>query len=308
MSVKLEELLIKTFWEDIGPKIRPEGIPEKMYHYTSIEGLMGIIKNKKLWMTKSDFLNDSMEVIYITNIIDESLDIFSELLIKEYGKGIKENDYYKTMLEKFTEAVDSRFVNVQELIEIYVLSLSEKGDSLTLWGNYAKGDGYNIGFDSKSLLDDFHDENDDFFIVYGNVIYDREEQIEMLASSLIKTFKNINSQEPELIELESKLLPYYKSVIISYSIFFKHDSFKAEEEFRVVATIQDKADVEFRSNNGVITPYIDQEFKKLPIREITIGPKNNSDIAEKGVNFYIERLGEDIEDITVKKSNVPLRY
>lgn len=36
-----------------------------IYHYTSPFGLEGILKEKELWFTKSDYLNDSTEMNYI---------------------------------------------------------------------------------------------------------------------------------------------------------------------------------------------------------------------------------------------------
>ena len=37
---------------------------KELYHYTNIYGLFGIITNKSLWLTRSDFLNDSTEITY----------------------------------------------------------------------------------------------------------------------------------------------------------------------------------------------------------------------------------------------------
>ena len=58
-------------------------IKEKIYHYTSAEGLMGIVQNKELWFTNIYFLNDNQEVFYTYNLL---LD-----LIKELKGSIKKN-------------------------------------------------------------------------------------------------------------------------------------------------------------------------------------------------------------------------
>lgn len=42
---------------------------EKLYHYTSISGLKGILDKEEFWVTKSDFLNDPSETSYIFDII-----------------------------------------------------------------------------------------------------------------------------------------------------------------------------------------------------------------------------------------------
>jgi hypothetical protein len=49
----------------------PEGF---LYHYTTADGLKGIIENDELWATSAYFLNDSAEIIYGCRILKEALD------------------------------------------------------------------------------------------------------------------------------------------------------------------------------------------------------------------------------------------
>ena len=37
---------------------------DKLYHYTTAEGIRGIVENREFVATKSDFLNDKMEFQY----------------------------------------------------------------------------------------------------------------------------------------------------------------------------------------------------------------------------------------------------
>lgn len=304
----LKEKLNEMFWEDIGPKIRSDELPETVYHYTNLEGMMGIMTNKQLWMTKSDYLNDYTEIIYLSEIVEESLNLLNTKLIEKYGQEIKEDKYYKIFWEQFNKANEKSLDKTENLLELYVLSMSENQDSLTLWGNYAEGNGYSIAFEANTLINDIYDELNNFYIVYGRVVYSRKAQIKLLLDFLVNAFEFIYGLKPDINELESGLPALFKSTLVSYSIFFKNEAFEAEEEFRIVATIEDKAKVNFRSSNGVIIPYIYPEFEKIPVKEIIIGPKNNSDIAKGGVEFYLERLEYDLNTIKVIKSNVPLRY
>ena len=47
-----------------------EDLPE-LYHFTSFEGLLGIIENNNLWCTHNKFLNDKEE---FENVIDHHVD------------------------------------------------------------------------------------------------------------------------------------------------------------------------------------------------------------------------------------------
>jgi hypothetical protein len=303
---KLKEELISMFWEDIGPKIRKDDYQNTIYHYTSIDGLMGIIKDKQLRMTKSDFLNDSKEIKYINNVVEEALLKSQTLIEKNYGDQINQSLYYQLFFEQFNRTVKNRTRGKSP--EVYVMSLSENKDSLTLWGNYASTEGYNIGFATSTLLKDFDKALNEFFIVSGNVIYDYERQVDLLSNSIFSSFELINLHQPDIDDLKKELYPYFNSMLISYSIFFKDTSFKHEEEFRIAATNTEKAKVNFRARNGVIIPFIEAQFENLPIQEIVIGPKNNSDIAENGVEVYLDRNSYETEKILITKSAVPLRY
>ena len=39
-------------------------LPPELFHYTTIEGLKGILENRCVWSTHFEYLNDSTEVIY----------------------------------------------------------------------------------------------------------------------------------------------------------------------------------------------------------------------------------------------------
>ncbi|NRT92917.1 hypothetical protein [Clostridium beijerinckii] len=47
---------------------------------------------------------------------------------------------------------------------------------------------------------------------------------------------------------------------------------------------------------------------KLPIKSITIGPKNTLDIAEKGLRYLLKWNGFEKYDVRIKKSDIPYRY
>ena len=44
-----------------------DDVPEKLYHYTNSEGLIGIIKDRALWATNLHFLNDAEEFNFATH-------------------------------------------------------------------------------------------------------------------------------------------------------------------------------------------------------------------------------------------------
>ena len=112
--------------------------PPILYHYTSADGVIGILSSKELWATNIEFLNDTNEILeavrvarnIIENLIDR--DTFS------HGE--------KLLMNKMREHAGSAAKR------FYVVSFSETSDSLLHWQAYCSGSGgYAIGFPSKHL-------------------------------------------------------------------------------------------------------------------------------------------------------------
>ena len=308
----LKKILADIFWKEVGKSIRPESLSNKVYHYTSVEGLLGILSDKQVWMTNSQFLNDSTELLYFKTLTSEVKELFKSKLLKEFTKDkVNKDDLLTLFTETFDDAVKNRFDDPESNFEVYVLSLSDNSDSLTLWGNYAKGKGYSLCFDTKLLISKV-DEFEGGYLVYNKVIYNKEQQLETLSEALLKTFRILLNIDIEMEKLRGELLAYFNSLIISYSIFFKHHSFEQEDEFRIAFTTysdeQTSEQVFFRTNDEAIIPYIRINFEDSDLRGIVVGPKNNSDLAEIGIKTFLQKKGFDFDKVSIEKSVIPLRF
>ncbi len=56
-----------------GSTIFPENCPSRVYHYTNLDGLLGILKSQQIWATDIRYLNDASEDLYATRAIEEVL-------------------------------------------------------------------------------------------------------------------------------------------------------------------------------------------------------------------------------------------
>lgn len=64
--------------------------------------------------------------------------------------------------------------------------------------------------------------------------------------------------------------------------------------------------ISFRIKNEVLTPFIKKKISNLnSLKSIMIGPKNKSDIAEKGLWYFFRNMKLDVK---VYKSKMPIRY
>src|SRR5688572_31127364 len=107
--------------------------PRLVWHYTSPEGLAGIVANRRLRASHAAFLNDPLEL----RIVHERTREVWEKLVKEVPE---------------LESTVAFLLRPEGLItgDAYLTSFSEEGDSLSQWRAYsANGRGYAIGFDLR---------------------------------------------------------------------------------------------------------------------------------------------------------------
>lgn len=324
MTEELTHVLDRVLWENIESRIGNfEEKPPVFYHYSALESLMGMIETNKLWMSKGTFLNDSNELLYIISILEAIEEKIETKVIELFGN----NEAARQISDLFTREFRRTLTRFQNELsfddyEVYILSLTKNKDSLALWYNYAEGDGYNIGFSSEEMLrriKDFSGQIDNQFnFIHGQVIYEKEKQEDIIISFFMDTIEQIFQRYADinLDTLQKELSIHLFSVINTCSIFFKNEIFKSEEEYRIAFSKRvnssketRETEVFFRSQNGIVIPFIMVDFyTKLPIREITIGPKNNIDVAKAGMEQFLKSKGYNVEKINIRKSIAELRY
>lgn len=268
--------LIELTWK------KPFGsIPPTVYHYTNSDGLFGILKSKQIWATDYRFLNDYMEG-------EIGLRRAKDLVRSEYFKSSNgpERLLYKEVLEVLRiERADNNFL----------FSLSSRRDDLNQWRAYAnEGEGFTIGFDTKKILELANKQNSDFG--FGKVSYSSVEFDKKVRAALRKFEKIIQKQRSNdsLNVLIEEAALFFETVIGTYSVAYKHSSFRSEFEWRVNTFIEigdPDNEVLIRSNGRRLVPYVEiklcgEDEDCLPITSIGIGPG----FRDSGVRYAVERL------------------
>lgn len=314
--MKFTEIIPINNVEEFTSKIQYQYLLDKqkarvLYHYTSGEGLNSIINNESLWITKSNFLNDKGEIKYTFDLL---LEIIDELMS---NNPTEEEWDFKKFIKKGIDK--GKF-----LAEAYILSLSTNYDSNLLWSNYSKNDGYNIGFsypDIENTLEKSCENEDSTILVLSNeIIYDEVKQRALLINEIANLYKiyiycRKNSKLDDFYEYSNTIV----ANIFFHSVFFKANCFKQEEEFRIVIATDENykktGHIKCRFSNGVFIPYIDLPLVnnydttgKLCIESITIGPKNNLDIAQDGLRYFLNLHNLNENQVRIKKSQIPYRF
>lgn len=72
------------------------------------------------------------------------------------------------------------------------------------------------------------------------------------------------------------------------------------------ASDEDEEKIQYRTKNGVLIPYIEIPFFKETVKEITIGPLVERELAVENLKEFLDLRG--YKNIDIKVSNVPIRY
>lgn len=315
----------------------------RIFHYTSIGGLQGILEHKKLRFTNIKYMNDKEEILAGLKSV------------------MKEGNLSEKELDKWNISA------FDEKSQTFVCCFSIEEDSLPMWNYYTKeinNQGYNIEFSDKKLVESVLRENpvlNGCDLSFGIVDYcqdNRSKYIQTIVNSmtntidlsmlgLLLTIGNIAGKgqptkedvplEPSLQELKKKIaieqkklntLPIYfyngetcsfsKDGMNDYLCYIKREYFKQEQEFRIVitvpnerlATLKKESVYKFRSGKGILIPFLELTFSTEAVKSITISPTVQSDLAELSIRDFLEYCDFHVEDYSqfVRHSKVPVRF
>ena len=295
---------------------------DTVYHYTSAEGLQGIIENHELWLTNIEFVNDLEEC---------------KALQKDTGL-FKESDFHNKEIWRKWESFchpDKNFYHTD--CNIYIFSFSEEADeSLPQWRSYGN---YRIGFDAKKL-------KKPGFRFY-QCLYEKDEIIEWIVN------------RAELPEWKGLAIPGEEDKAARYLIDaaskkYKNKFFKGENEYRMIVSSDHiwsirrpdiysiQPPIHYRRHPAykLPVPYVKfflsennkgateslsklknkeyMEMKKdkldkertverklLPITEVMVGPMQYQNKAELACDILLKDNG--YADVNVEKSEIPYR-
>lgn len=302
-----------------------------IFHYTSPEGLLGILQEKEtvLWFSQYDSLNDTTEGVHI-------LEVYRKVC-KELFDGGKINwIFYQAVksVEPMTKAVflshlenleaGKKTANITDYCKIkesqkYVCCFSKNRDSLPMWNYYTKEgkyEGYNIGFcfwrTKHAGVQDCYGKGYNFDLF--TVIYDDEEKKKIIRSKMeeLYSFYEKTPEEKVLSRIKNALSYYLKNL----GLKFKQECFQHEKEVRAILTVpkeiafekDEKFKVKYRNKAGYIIPYIEVKFPVEIVSGITVGPLLNDQTAINNIRQFSRSRQYLFKDDDIQPSEIPIRY
>lgn len=317
---KLQDFQMKMSWnEDMFMCV---DIPVDIYHYTSPAGFESILFGNEsfteLWASRYDCLNDVSEgtvaqerYVAVCNALLDSKELSNELF--DVLINIKPPRTTLMWHQKGEQDVLTRPEYVR-----YICSFSKNPDSLAMWNYYSKGskyEGFNLGFYSDPLINAIEQQLKPYEskVRLYPVVYDRTQQDYLIREFILKTIEHFEAGDEDILRYMAS------NQLLQWSLVFKNDCFKHEEEVRLIVDVgvrkfasqQDvpQISVHYRITNGYTVPYIKLSFEKYCLSYATIGPLTCGVTGKDSqVSVLEERLSTGGYAAIGQYSKIPVRY
>lgn len=271
--------------------------PPVLYHYTTQQGLLGIINNKEIWATHTQYLNDAREFIHAVDIFRQELDRMIA-------------DPPTNECRDFLSRLSTHLRLELQSINVCVCSFSSEPDSLPQWRAYGgAASGFAIGFSGEFLRKAIGDGG-----WLSPVLYEEGEQQALVYGVLHESLDDYRANPAKSHEIENSFIAH----LYRYAPLLKHTSFKDEREWRIVTRPRmfGMSGFDYRAGKSSLVPYFRislSESKSLGLEKIVVGPTPHPQNSLRSVRGLLMMHSIKLDDpvfgkgVLVLPSDVPYR-
>lgn len=318
--------------ESTGDQSKPEGL---LYHYTSLDGFLGIIDSDSLRATHIRYKSDSKEFLDGLNYLDSILKDFPGALRSTMGP------FFDSVVRHVSGKSGAYVISFTDDEAAIPAPHKTPGDRLSQWRAYSGGlRGISMGLDFDSL---HGDEPGKCWSIGGCLVYllnclynaaDKRRVFKGVGEMAAPKFESIIADTVSRLQVktshgfsnlaEHDVKPTDEDSRISYARWFlmtgmvinattfKDPAFFEEKEWRIVILAPSKrslADVpnenasllvKFRSGALGVTPYVECPLKLgtpgSALRRIVVGPTPHAEEAVEAVKMLLEDKGIRLRD------------
>lgn len=272
-------------------------LPDILYHYTTAEGLLGLVGGNTLRFSDTKFVNDGSEMAWGRWVLENHL--------KERFASApeKQQQFWQSVLKRTAESGDT-FRHV-------IFCMSREGNLLNQWRDYGRDVvPYSIGLETTYF---FKRDAGTFETNLTPLVYAPAHQmkaVENLVSRIAEVMKSRwNSVSPDHLVADSYNASFELSWLVSQ---FKNPAFEPEQEVRLqlthyALTRNYGAKPKFRTSMLGVVPYYEWRpaTGSLPIRSVLVGPSPHASASLEALRIYLAELG--LGDVTSNYSTIPIR-
>jgi hypothetical protein len=271
--------------------------PRELYHYTSIEGLRGIITSKQIWASAAQYLNDAKEFRLAIDIAREYLRTAAH--VRRGQPVARLLDYCHDQLERLEHYL------------VCVFSLSEEPDLLSQWRGYCPpGGGYAIGFPGNELKALLARQG----CWLARCVYAPAAHRALVAEALDPVVGQLPNEgletEEDVKRIGELWMPGIFHRVSRVAPLIKHESFQEEHEWRVIwIPAGQRSRYQYRPSRSMFIPYVPIDLSlsegQMVLGEILVGPMPHQYIATNGLTGFLTQQGAPWKG--VRPSQIPFR-
>lgn len=309
--IESELATLDLMWKPDIQSVQPER--QMLFHYTTADGVLGILTSQRLYATGASYMNDASEWNYAQNVVSQVLD--------------DKIDYATPELERtFLERCSREWWN--PITSLYVVSFCEEGDLLSQWRAYGGATGYSLGirtgdwgFVEQSLA--MHGSG----VSLVEVLYEPEQQRSVAQDILEQAITSLHDSRERWQEVWSEevavaaLAQRAAAALFRFALRLKHPAFREEREWRIIYVRryswkdrqQPRLEIKHRSSRFGIVPYVELDLTiktddfddVIPVIEAYHAPSERPQLARGGLRSLLDTLG--YEGTTIRGAKAPIR-
>lgn len=272
---------------DITAALYAETPQERLYHYTSFSGLLGIVGVRALWASDIRYMNDSAE-------LKHTADLLRSEISRRLGAGHGRHHLFDQFLDWFTYRITNGHM-------LFAASFRANGNLLSQWRGYSRlGKGVSLGFSPDYILRCASQHS----FQIGRCIYNSKHQQQLIHQVVdaVEALAEAHGLDGDGRSSEGSYLAIFQmmeSDLLRIAAILKHPSFREEEEWRIVSPVVTDylaAPVLFREGTSMLVPYIQFELlaeDDSPIRldHMFLGPTSNITISMNSLTMFLAKHG-----------------
>jgi hypothetical protein len=276
--------------------------PPILYHYTTQQGLLGIINAKEIWASHTQYLNDVREFRHALDLVREELTRMQEE---------PQSDPSRDVLEKMRNALSAGI----ESINVCICSFSARGDVLSQWRAYSgQASGFAVGF-SGDYLRAVADEHG-WLVPIQYEEHDQRHLVRTLLQDVLEENLKRDDNDPDW--KHSPPSGNLTAYLNRYAPILKHKSFEEEQEWRIITRPLACTGERFsyREGTSMLVPYFRLPLgkqKDLGIKEIVVGPTPFPEQSRRSVIGLLVKNNIEAHEachpdgVKIRSSEVPFR-
>jgi Protein of unknown function (DUF2971) len=281
-----------------------------LYHYTNQKGLLGIVKDKQIWATHTQYLNDRQEYSHAAGLVLAEV----ENLLHSVDLNAPGGRFRQTALEGMVGDLH----NYPQGINVCVCSFSEDGDALSQWRAYGRPTGYALGFSGEFLKKAIQPEQ--WYL--AKCIYEEDKQRALAIALVEEVLEERIAGNPANIPGAEFSLPKGGNLLAylhRYAPVMKHNSFREEREWRIISRplMVHRKTFEYREGPALLVPYckldLCAEGEHMRLDALVVGPSLDVDRTRMSAGGFLLKENVEMPDgklglsLHIRDSVVPYR-